>query len=93
MRALQYELRPRAACARLEMATAEDVQEYVERFEKELNAVMQFWLAHSHDEKHGQVTLHAPATHPMPYNRANVPGTTAGDSTIVSRRRARSMTH
>ncbi len=36
------------------MATADDVKGYVDRFEKELDAVVKFWLAHSHDGKHGQ---------------------------------------
>lgn len=37
------------------MATASELKTCVEQFEKELDAVVQFWLTHSHDEKHGQV--------------------------------------
>jgi len=29
------------------------LSEYVSWFERELDSVVQFWLAHSHDKKHG----------------------------------------
>ena len=31
------------------------LSEYVSWFERELDSVVRFWLAHSHDKKHGYV--------------------------------------